>query len=246
MKLNQIEGRRCLITGTSSGIGEEISKLLQCHGYAVEGLQRRPPGTHADLSEINKVDSAWEASVKNLGRLPDLLVLNAGQSLGCRFEDTEVEDLSRLITLNATTPFRLAQLATRAWKAENILEAHIIFIGSQAALPGAHFKGNALYAATKSFVHGLVVPLAEELGPNIRVNAVAPGDVYTPLAKRSLERRAQIYDQKVEDIYESIAISSPIKRWISPSEIAEAVYFLDRCTAINSCVLNISGGKSSH
>lgn len=87
------------------------------------------------------------------------------------------------------------------------------------------------YSAAKSAVNGFTKTLAKELSPNIRVNAVAPGFVYTPN-----------YDSMSEDVKKEFIENSIIKRWIQVEEIAEAFLYLATAEAVTGGILTVDGG----
>jgi 3-oxoacyl-[acyl-carrier protein] reductase len=237
--------RSSIITGASSGIGQAIASAFAREGFNVLGMQRRKPGIAVDFHNLDEITPAWASAMECLGEPPEILVLNAGNSMGGAFEQTVPEDLLRLTRLLFIAPMLLAREAISSWKAAS-LPGHIVFIGSQAGLPGASQPFNAAYSACKAGIHGIVGPLAAEFGPKIRVNAVAPGDVLTPLAERSIAQRAARTGASIEELQKGVASLAALKRWVEPSEIAEAVLFLHRCAAMTGAVINVSAGRSIH
>ena len=240
-----MNARSCLVTGASSGIGSSIAIRLTSEHYTVVGMQRRPPGISVDLSDTRAIPEAWCSALELLGTAPDLVVLNAGRALIGPYHLLGDTDIQSVMSVNLLAPLLLAREALRSWT-ESGGEGHLVFIGSQAALPGACQTRNALYSALKAARHGLVGPLAAEYGPRVRVNAVAPGDVATPLADNAIRERARIAGCDVEELRAEIGAESPLKRWVLPDEVADAILFLDRCEAMNGVVLNVSGGRTIH
>jgi 3-oxoacyl-[acyl-carrier protein] reductase len=237
--------RRCLITGASSGIGAAIAARFRTAGYLVVGLQRHGPGVQVDLGNLSAILPAWQQALEQLGGAPDVVVLNAGRSLYGSYHMVSDQDLVDLVNLLLVSPLLIAREAIRALLLKEG-KGHLLFIGSQAALPGARDPGNSLYAACKGGLHAIVGPLAREYGPCIRVNAIAPGDVDTPLAERSLNRMATAMGRSLDTVREEVASLAPLRRFVRPEEIAEAALFLDQCEAMNGAVLNCSAGRSAH
>ena len=108
-----------------------------------------------------------------------------------------------------------------------------MFIGSQAALPGANHPGDVAYTASKGGIYSVIGPLASEYGPLIRVNGVAPGHVATTSEFNLMARSATNTGRSFRDVKRQITSSTPLKRWMRPREIAEAVVLLDSCCAIS-------------
>lgn len=230
------------VTGGSQGIGLAIVEALRQAHYVVVTLQRSGGDVVCDLYQTGNIDQAWGAAEKLTG-LPDLLVLNAGICIDDDFVNTNISMLESLFALNVFSPMLLARLAIRDWQSQS-REGHIIFIGSQAALPGARQTGNTLYTATKGALQALIGPLAWECGPTVRINCIAPGDVMTPGEERSLHARAEKTGAEIQSLIALTADSTALKRWVKPEEVAQAVVFLERCSAMTGTLLNLSAGAS--
>jgi 3-oxoacyl-[acyl-carrier protein] reductase len=169
-------------------------------------------------------------------------VLNAGSSREGPFVDIEPDDLTSCYHLNVFGALILAREALRYWTAEK-RPGHIVIIGSQAALPGAR-QADVLYAASKGAMHATVGPLAREYGPLVRVNCVAPGDVATDAELDLASRARPDVDPKL--VWREVAARSALRRWVRPDEVADAVRFLDQCSAMTGAIINVSGGASVH
>lgn len=181
----ELDGRRAIVTGASSGIGAAIAARLAEAGASVVAVSRSgaAPGVSgvvplvADLTDPADLDLVIARSVEQLGGL-DILVNNAGRS-----EWREVTELDRgyfdaLIDLNLWAPLRLCQLAHPHLAAAT--DAAVVMIGSvDATRPSA---GGAVYGATKAGLGAATVALAKEWqGDGIRVTQVDPGLIDTPM-----------------------------------------------------------------
>lgn len=237
--------RTSLVTGSSAGIGRAIASRLKKDGYRVAGVQRTGPGIQADLSDYRIVAGVWSRVLEELGRAPELVVLNAGRCISGRLTEMSAEDCVSMITLNLISPLLLAREVLKTW-VEQKLPGHLIFIGSQAALPGAKHPNEVAYTASKGGIHSIIGPLASEYGPLIRVNGVAPGNVATKAELKLVAETARSTGRTFRELSREITSSTPIKRWIRPREVASAVMFLETNVATSGAILNISGGRSAH
>jgi 3-oxoacyl-[acyl-carrier protein] reductase len=239
-----LESKTAWVTGASYGIGRAIADALREAGYAVVTLQRGGGDVACDLYQTNKIEQVWQAAERVKG-IPDLLILNAGACVDDEFVHTRLPGLQAIFALNVFSPILLARLAIRRWQEEQ-REGHIIFIGSQAALPGAKHTGNTLYTAAKGALHAIIGPLAWECGQTIRINCIAPGDVMTPGEEKSLQTRSTKTGTDVTELIALAAKNTALKRWVKPEEVAQAVFFLEQCTAMTGTILNLSAGATIH
>lgn len=237
--------RTSLVTGCSAGIGRAIANRLRLNGYRVIGVQRRGPGIPADLRNYRAIPKIWQAVLDELGCAPQLVVLNAGKCVVGRLTNLSPDDCLAMLELNLISPLLLAREVLATW-VDNQLPGHLVFIGSQAALPGANHPGEVAYTAAKGGIHSIIGPLASEYGPLIRVNGVAPGDVATAAEFRLVAEAAGRAGRSFREFKRDITFSTPIRRWIRPREIAEAVMFLETCAAMSGAIINVSGGSSAH
>lgn len=242
--MRTLESKVAWVTGASYGIGRAIADALREAGYAVVTLQRGGGDVVCDLYQTNNIEQVWQAAEKIKG-MPDLLVLNAGASVDDEFINTHLPGLQAIFALNVFSPLLLARLAIRRWQEEQ-RAGHIVFIGSQAALPGAKQTGNSLYTAAKGALHAIIGPLAWECGQTIRINCIAPGDVMTPGEEKSLKTRSNKMGTDVKELIALVAKNSALKRWVKPEEVAQAVIFLEHCTAMTGTIMNLSAGATIH
>ncbi|WP_373980406.1 SDR family oxidoreductase [Achromobacter sp. JD417] len=238
--------RVALVTGSTSGIGEAIARRLSKDGYAVVLHSRssvevgvslaRELGAatyvQADLAiHADRVKLVREA-VAYRGRL-DVIVNNAGISHVIPHDNMQAAtpDIWReLHEVNVIAPFRIvaeAEDALRASASEGV-PACVINVSSHA---GVRPKGASIpYAATKAALNHVTRLLALSLAPSIRVNAVAPGLVDTPLTA-SWTQAQELWQER-----------APMRRAASPEDIAQAVSLLIESNYLTGEVLLSDGG----
>ena len=211
-----------LVTGASRGIGAATAERLRRDGWQVETAER---ATGIDLAE----PGAGTAVVERLERI-DALVCNAGTVVRKGLLDTTPEDWRRIIDLNLSSVFELAQAAAR-----RMVEAEggsIVLIASMMSFQGG-FNVSA-YAASKGGVAQLAKALSNELaGRGVRVNALAPGYIATEMTDGLEDWRRREIDARI-----------PIGRFGQPEEIADVVAFLasDDARYITGAVIPVDGG----
>jgi NAD(P)-dependent dehydrogenase (short-subunit alcohol dehydrogenase family) len=225
-KLFDLTGRKALVVGAGSGIGEAAALGLAAHGahvicadLNVEAAQKvadaiKSTGGQAESLAFDMRDGA--AVVKIIAGLPDLDVLVSTPAINVRkpLLDMTEEEFDRVVTLNLKGTFRLITAAGRNMKARG--KGSIIAFASIRAITVE--PGQGVYAATKAGVLQMCRTLAAELAPNgVRVNAIGPGVVDTPLT-------APIAANK--DWYNAYAQKSALGRWAKPHEMAGAVVYL--------------------
>lgn len=232
------DGKVAVVTGSSGGIGAAICTKLITEGATVIGLDREV-GREAALMDVELVDisnlEALQTAVAKVadrhGRL-DIWVNNAGFLERQAALDITVDDWRKSLDVNLTAAFFGAQAAARIMKENG--GGSIVNLSSYAGLKGR--PNCAHYAAAKAAIAHLTTCLAVEWGPlAIRVNAIAPGYIETPMS-------AWMHaDPEQKAIYLG---RTPLGRMGQPKEIADAVSFLssEAASYITGHVLGVDGG----
>ncbi|HEX7922465.1 MAG TPA: SDR family oxidoreductase [Bradyrhizobium sp.] len=233
-----------IVTGASQGVGYGIAKVFLARGHQVLGVDRK--AAHAELSVTadyvhvegdlrrhEDCEAAIEACRRAFGRL-DVLVNNAGIGNGRPFLETSEQDYERFYAINVATVLTLSRLALPELKSAR---GSIVNIASAFGLTGV--AQSAAYVPTKYAVVGITRMLATEFGRDgIRVNAVAPGLIWSPGTDERIRSNAWWHRMMIE--------SCPLGRVGQPEEIGEACAFLASPAAsfINGVVLPVDGGWS--
>jgi NAD(P)-dependent dehydrogenase (short-subunit alcohol dehydrogenase family) len=241
-----LKSKRVLITGGASGIGaataarflEEGSVVcvLDCNAEAQRKILRELPALSgaidADVSKLQQVQAAFAEATRLMGGV-DVLVNNAGISIRHNFLDITSEEWDKVIAVNLTGVFYVAQTAARHMMEER--GGVILQTASTNGVMGFPFYAD--YNATKAGVIELTKSMALELAPKIRVCAVAPGYVLTPM------QRAEYTDAMLEEVNLKI----PLRRHAQPEEIAALFAFLasDDAQNITGHVYTCDGGETA-
>ena len=243
-----------LVTGAARRVGAEIARALHAAGarvaihyrssapaaaaLAAELNEARPDGAGesaavfaADLLDIAALPRLVESVVQRFGRL-DALVNNASSFFATKVGALDAAAWDDLIGSNLKAPLFLAQAAAAHLEASGGCIVNITDIHAERPL-----KGYPLYCAAKAGLLGLTRALALELGPRVRVNAVAPGAIEWPQGKNDFppaERTA-------------IIAHTLLQRVGSPADIARTVKFLVfDALYVTGQVINVDGGRTAH
>src|ERR1700686_1206391 len=245
-RLRGLKAKRILITGGASGIGASTAARFLEEGSVVCVLDRDAkarqkilgelPGLagalDADVSNLKQVQAAFAEAIRLMGGV-DVLVNNAGISIRHSFIDITPEEWDKVIAVNLTGVFYVAQTAAR----------HMMERGSGVILQTASTNGvmgypfYADYNATKAGVIELTKSMALELAPKVRVCAVAPGYVLTPM------QRAEYTDEMLAEVNRKI----PLGRHAKPEEIAGLFAYLasEDAAFATGQVFTMDGGETA-
>ncbi len=236
--------KRVLVTGGAGSIGSTTAARFLEEGAQViimdrdqdacQRIEQKFPSLKksiiCDVSSPDSVKQAFEQLHERLGGV-DILINNAGISIRHRFIDITPEEWKHVIDINLNGVFFVAQQAALHMLAGG--GGVIINMGSTNGLAGYHYYGD--YNASKSGVIELSRSMALELGPTIRVNAVCPGFIMTPMqeAEYTLEMQRAFYEKL------------PLKRLGSPDDVASLFAFLasDEASWITGQHFVIDGGE---
>ncbi|MEU4563477.1 SDR family NAD(P)-dependent oxidoreductase [Actinoplanes sp. NPDC023936] len=257
-----LEGKRALITGSSSGIGARVAGILAAEGVATVVHGRSAPAAEAVVRDIRAAGGDAEpivaelldddgperlagAAQRHLGGV-DILVNCAATGLDRPWDQTSAEDWRRLHELNVVAPARLAQalvpgMRRRGW-------GRLIQIASGAAT--APQAGSVAYSATKAALVNLTTGLARALDrTGITVNTVSPGIVVTPRVEAYVRSLAEEngWGPDWSDIEREVltrSIDNPTGRLGRPQDVAALVVFLASPHAgfINGANHRVDGG----
>ena len=217
----ELAGRIAIVTGAASGMGAATARLLAAEGATVLGADidrsSRLP-LIGDVADSAFCDAAVAKAVALHGRL-DLLVNAAGTIVRATAPDTDDDAWHRQLRVNLDGTFFACRAAIRQMRVQG--SGAIVNFGSIWGDVGG--TGHAAYSAAKGAVHNLTRALAlDHAREGIRVNAVCPGEVDTPML-RSAGRPQPLTDDELATIGERVV---PMGRLAHPDEIARVVVFL--------------------
>ena len=241
-----LAGRCVLVTGGAKRLGAAIGRRLHAAGASivVHYHQSRPaadalvaefeaarPGSalavRADLHDVEHLPALVDAALERFGRL-DVLVNNASTFYPTPVGTVTLQQFDDLVGTNLRAPLFLSQAAAPALRESHGLVLNMVDIHGRRPL-----KAHPVYSAAKAGLIMLTMSLARELGPEVRVNAIAPGPVLWP--ERDL-------DPALKD---EIIAKTALKRSGSPDDIARTAYFLAaEAPYITGQVIAVDGGRS--
>ena len=236
-----------LITGVAGGIGTATAQRFAEKGWYVIGVGRSEPANIKTVhqfieADVSRLDS-WlkiASHIENENGRIDALVNNAAIQVCKPLIETTPEEWDSVMAVNV----RSVYLAVRHM--HPFVRGHdgaIVIVSSVHAL--ATSANIAAYAASKGALGALTRALAIELAPDrIRVNAILPGAVDTPMLREGLTR-GHLKGEKMVDLMEQIGARHPVGRVARPGEIAEAILFLadsDSSSFITGQALIVDGG----
>jgi len=237
-----------IVTGGGSGLGFAIAKKFIGNAITTIIVGRDVEKLNAAKEELGELCFAMPCDVSNLKTVPalvqnvlqqfgqiDILVNNAGINMKKEFIEVTDEDFQNILNTNVTAVFTMSREVVKHMLTKNA--GCIINISSMAAQYG--LPKVIAYTASKTAIDGMTRAMAVELSPKgIRVNAIAPGFIYSAMTEKALnsdpERKAKVFGR------------TPMGHMGQPEDIAEAAYYLasDAAKYVTGVILPIDGGNS--
>jgi len=240
-----------LVTGSEGGIGRAVVDLFLEKGWQVIGVDRRPGGNvtgdfhyiQADISDPDAIENIY-AETRKFSPVLDCVVNNAAIQVSKPIMETSAEEWDLTMASNLRSVFLGAKLAHPLLSAAG--KGAIVNVSSVHAV--ATSANISAYAASKGGLLALTRAMAIEFAPdNIRVNAVLPGAVDTPMLRKSMER-GQFGQDSVQMRLDNLASKTVNGRVGTPLEIAMSIYFLaddDQSSFMTGQALVIDGGATA-
>lgn len=234
-----------LITGAARRVGAVIARRLHAEGYRLalhyrgstddmlaleEELEAARPGSvltiRAELADPGAGELLVSTTLTRFGRI-DVLINNASSFYPTPIGEASQDDWDLLFASNARAPFFLSQTAAPHLRAAHGSIVNLVDVYAERPL-----AEHTLYCMAKAALLMMTLSLAKELGPEVRVNAVAPGAVLWP------ESGKQTHEQS--DLLEK----TTLKRAGRPEDVADAVCFLLQARYTSGQVLRVDGGRA--
>lgn len=240
----ELKGKTALVTGAAGGIGAAVVRALRAQGARVAVADRDVTGIEAeahlpgDLRDPAYADGLPAAAVAALGRL-DIVVNNAGVITRGKVTDTSDADWDLSLGVNVEAPFRICRAAIPLM-AETGGGAIVNVASCWGLRPGPN---HAVYCMTKAAIASLTQCMGmDHAHQGIRINAVAPNEVNTPMLRTGFAKRGFDPDSAVAELGKTV----PLGRIAEPEDIADVILFLASDAARYMCgaVVEVNGGKA--
>jgi NAD(P)-dependent dehydrogenase (short-subunit alcohol dehydrogenase family) len=246
--MKRLEGKVAVVTGGSSGIGLASAKRLKDEGarVAISGRNQKTLdeatailgkdvlAVQADVSKLPEIDKFFGAVAKKFGKI-DVLFANAGVGKFLPFDQTTEQMYDELFDINAKGAYFTVQKAL-----PHLNDGASVILNTSVVSHEGFINGSA-YAATKAAMRSMTRTMAAELvNRNIRVNAVAPGPIATPIFDR-----LGVPQEQVDEITKMLIATVPMGRMGKSEEVAGAVAFLASSDAsfVTGVEIDVDGGR---
>lgn len=239
-----LHGKVALVVGAGSGLGQASALGLATFGAEVycadvnlEGAAETVKAIEAQQGQARAIkldmrdSAAINTALKEIGRV-DVLVSTPSINVRKPMLEIKEEEFERVVDLNLKGTFLLMQAVGRGM-AERSAGSIIVFASIRAQVVE---PGQSIYAATKAGITQLVRTLAAELGPKgVRVNAIAPGIVETPLTQQIISH---------QEWYQAYGHKNALQRWAQPHELAGMVVYLasEASSYVTGSLMFVDGG----
>jgi glucose 1-dehydrogenase len=255
-----LQGQKALVTGASKGLGQAVAIALAEAGadvlvnyysdepgahYTVEEIQKRgrkAVAFKADVSREDQVLAMFDKMVENFGRL-DICVPNSALQLNARVDEMTIAQWERVIGVNLTGVFLCCREAVKIFKRQGIDRSISYACGKLVLMSSVHdiipWAGHANYAAAKGGLMLFMKSLAQEVASlRIRVNALSPGAIRTPMNVEKLTS-PEIFNNTLLKLI-------PSKRIGEPEDVSRAIVWLasDESDYVHGTTLYIDGGMT--
>jgi glucose 1-dehydrogenase len=254
-----LQGQPALITGASSGIGKATALGLAQAGadivvnyigdpapaeevaHQIEGFGSRAIAIEADVSKEDQVQAMFAKAIDHFGTL-HVVVSNAGLQRDAPFDKMTLQQWETVIGVNLTGQFLTTREAVREFKKRGVDKDVSVAAGKIVCMSSVHqqipWAGHVNYAASKGGIMLMMKSIAQEVAPyRIRVNAVAPGAIRTPINTEAWS---------TPEAYADLMTLVPYKRIGEPDDIARAVAWLasDAADYVTGATLFVDGGMT--
>jgi NAD(P)-dependent dehydrogenase (short-subunit alcohol dehydrogenase family) len=234
------ERKVAVITGASQGIGASLVEGFRGIGYGVVANSRAISKAHdlrdpdivavdGDIADLQTAERIIDAAIERFGRV-DTLVNNAGVFIAKPFLDYSEADFAAMTAVNLAGFFHMSQKAIPAML--RVGSGHVINVTATIAEQPMVSLPTSVATMTKGGLNAVTRALAVEYASrNIRVNAVSPGVIRTPMHPPA--------------IHEFLAGLAPVNRMGEPKDIVDAVLYLERAAFVTGEILHVDGGASA-
>jgi len=226
-----------IITGASGGIGAGLAAAFRANGYGVVGTSRSMPPSddpdfltlNGDITQAETVERVVAQALDRFGRI-DSLINMAGIYIGKPFTEYTPEDFSAITAVNLAGFFHITQRVIAQMVAQG--SGHVVNMTTSLVDHADSTRPSALTSLTKGGLAAVTRALAIEYASRgVRVNAVAPGVVKTPLHDPAS--------------YEGLGALHPVGRVGEVSDIVDGILYLERATFVTGEILHIDGGQAA-
>lgn len=256
---NTLQGQPALITGASSGIGMATALGMAQAGadivvnyigdpapaeevaHRIEGFGRRAIAIEADVSKEDQVQAMFAKAIGHFGTL-HVVVSNAGLQRDAPFDKMTLQQWEAVIGVNLTGQFLTAREAVREFKRRGVVKDVSVSAGKIICMSSVHqeipWAGHVNYATSKGGIRMMMMSIAQEVAPyRIRVNAIAPGAIRTPINTSAWS---------TPEAYAELMTLVPYQRIGEPDDIARAVAWLasDAADYVVGATLFVDGGMT--